>query len=825
MKCPKCHSENPDTSRFCGTCAALLSAEAQGPPSVTKTLETPIHVLTKGSSVARKYKIIEEIGHGGMGVVYKAEDTKLKRTVALKFLPSQWISDPEARERFIHEARAASALDHPNICNIHEIEETDDGRMYIAMAYYEGESLREKIKRGPLEKNETLDIAVQMAQGMAKAHQKGIVHRDIKPANVLITNDGVAKIVDFGLAKLAGQARLTREGATIGTVAYMSPEQARGEAVDQRTDIWSLGVVLYEMLSGCLPFKGDYDQTMIHSILNHKPEPITKIRKALPPGLENIIGKALEKTAADRYQSMDELLEDLKAISEGLKPIRAKASFLSGRILGLKKIYAYVGLAGLLALIALALLFLFPKRGQAFDSIAVLPLQNLSGDPQQEYFSDGMHEALITELSRIKAIKVISRTSVMGYKGTKKRIPEIAKELGVAAIVEGSTVRSGNTVRINVQLINGRSDKHLWADNFDREYRDVLALQSKAALAIAKQIQATLTPAETEALGHKRPVDPDAYDAYLKGISIIHKLNFAMGLTEDLEKSIACFNQSLAIDRNFALAYAGLAWAYDYLALVISPKEAWPKAKSAAEKALSLDDSLADAYAVLADMKTSYEWDWGGAEKEWKRTLQLNPNYALAHSFYACFLVTQGRDKEAIFHAGRALEIDPQSFAVVSFVMTVYDFTRQFDKAIALCLKTLRQYPHDPQVHIFLSLYYLQNGQLKEGIAEYQKSIESGLPPDSGYLALAFALAGEKSKAQDVLKLILKSEKSTDANLIYFPMSYAIIGMTDQAFIWLDKCYTGRNAALALFLRGSYFDNIRGDPRFATLLKKMGLEK
>ncbi len=348
-------------------------------------------------------------------------------------------------------------------------------------------------------------------------------------------------------------------------------------------------------------------------------------------------------------------------------------------------------------------------------------------------------------------------------------------------------------------------------------------MQSEAALAIAKQIQASLTPAEAKVLAKKKTVNPDAYDAYLKGISIINKLNFAIGVPEDLEKSIACFNQSIAIDQNFALAYAGLALAYDYLSAVISPKEAWQKAKSAAEKALSLDDSLADAYGVLADMKTGYEWDWGGAEKEWKHTLELNPNYALAHSYYANFLVTQGRDKEAIFHAEHALEIDPQSFQVVTFLMTVYDFTRQFDKALAFGLKTLRQYPNDPEFHIFLSMLYLRNGQLKEGIAEYQKSIKSGLPPDSGYLAVAFALAGEKSKAQDVLKLILKSEKSTEYNLIFFPMSYAIMGMTDQAFFWLDRCFAERNPNLPFFVRDFSFDNVRGNPRFHDLLRRMNL--
>ena len=315
MRCPRCHAENPDDARFCGSCSSPLSSEARPTDALTRTLETPVRGLVEGAIVADKYRIIGEIGRGGMGIVYKAEDTKLKRAVALKFRPHQWTADPEVRERFAHEAQAASALDDPNICNIHEIGETADGRMYIAMACYEGESLRERLKKRPLSTDEAIEIASQAARGMAKAHQKGIVHRDLKPANILITNDGVAKIVDFGLAKLAGQVRLTREGTTIGTIAYMSPEQARGQAVDHRTDIWSLGVVLYEMIAGRLPFKGENDASMIRSILDDEPAPLAKIRNDLPAGFEQIVHKTLAKNPADRYGRMEDLRDDLSAVA------------------------------------------------------------------------------------------------------------------------------------------------------------------------------------------------------------------------------------------------------------------------------------------------------------------------------------------------------------------------------------------------------------------------------------------------------------------------------------------------------------------------------
>jgi TolB-like protein/predicted Ser/Thr protein kinase len=526
MLCPKCLSENADTSKFCNNCGLSLGPEEQPGFSATKTLETPAQAIPKGSLIAGKYRIIEEIGRGGMGIVYKAEDTKLQRTVALKFLPHQWTADAAARERFIHEAQAASALDHPNICTIHEIEETEDGRMYIAMAFYEGESLKEMIKREPLESKEAINVAIQVAQGMTKAHQKGIVHRDIKPANILITNDGVAKIVDFGLAKLAGQVKLTREGTTIGTVAYMSPEQARGEAVDQRTDIWSLGVVLYEMLSGKLPFKGDYEQTLIHSILKTEPEPITKFRKDLPSGLAQIIAKTLAKNPAARYESMDELVEDLNAVAEGFKPLRAKTGLLGGKILGIKKIYAYAGLAIFIILIALALLFFFPKHGKVYDSIAVLPFENLSGDSDQDYFSDEFTDELITRLYAIESLRVTSFRQVKDYKNTKKSYREIGQELKVKAVLDAGMHRVGKRVRITPKLIDAETGRAIWVPSpHERDEEDILALQSEVALDIVRKIQVVLSLDEQKRLASSQKVDPRAYDAYLEAKNIVNAFN------------------------------------------------------------------------------------------------------------------------------------------------------------------------------------------------------------------------------------------------------------------------------------------------------------
>ena len=688
---------------------------------MTKTLATPVHGLAQGTTVAGKYRIVEEIGRGGMGIVYKAEDTKLQRTVALKFLPPQWTSDPEARERFIHEARAASALDHPNICTIHEIGETEDGRLFIAMGCYEGESLREKLRRGPINAEEALGVATQVALGMEKAHGRGIVHRDIKPANILITNDGVVKIVDFGLAKLAGQVRMTKEGSTVGTVAYISPEQAKGEPVDQRTDIWSLGVVLYEMVSGRLPFKGDYEQSLIHSILKTDPEPIGKIRKDLPKGLESIVLKALEKNPNARYQGMGEVLEDLKAVTEGVKPPRAKSGLFRGKVFGIRKIYAYAGLLASVSVLLISLdvgglreRVLGGTDAPRITSLAVLPLKNFSGDPGQEYFSDGMTDALIAGLAQIKAIKVISRTSVMQYKEAKKPLPQIAKELGVEGIVEGSVMRSGNRVRITAQLIDARQDRHLWASNYEREMTDVLTLQSEVVRAIAGEIRVQVTPKERERLTAARTVDPEAYEAFLMGRLFLNKATAPAA-----EKSIDYFRQAIQGDPKNAAAYVGLVEAYSMLGQMaaLPVAEVASKEREAVLKALEIDDTLAEGHVALGSVKVDIDWDWEGAEREYKRAIELSPSYANAYLWYSQLLNGLGRHEEALGQNKRARELDPLNPFIAANVLWRLYFLGRYDEAIAESQKLLEIHPNYWLNHCTRGLLYSAKEMYEDAIA------------------------------------------------------------------------------------------------------------
>ncbi|MBE3045949.1 protein kinase [Candidatus Bathyarchaeota archaeon] len=788
---------------------------------MTKTLATPVHGLVKGTTVAGKYRILEEIGRGGMGIVYKAEDIKLNRPVALKFLPHQWVSDPDARERFIHEARAASALDHPNICTIYEIGETEDGRMYIAMAFYEGESLRDKIKGGPLKQEEALGIAIQAATGMAKAHQKGIVHRDIKPANLLITTDGVVKVVDFGLAKLAGQVKLTREGTTVGTVAYMSPEQAKGEAVDQRTDIWSLGVVLYEMLSGVLPFKGDYEQTLIHSILQQEPERLAKLRKELPPGLENIVFKALSKKPADRYQSMNELLEDLQSVAEGLRPVRAASIILRGRVLGIKKVYAYPVMAGIVILTVLVGLFLFPKRTQAFDSIAVLPLENLSGDPEQDSLAESIHDELITNLAGLSSLKtVIARSTVMTYKGKNTPPQKIAQELHVKALITGALRRAGERVHVTAQLINPTTGAQVWAHGYERDVRDVVSLENEIVAAIAREVNLQLTPQEKSRLASARPVNPEAYVAYTKGKFYLNKPT-----PEEYGKGLTYMQQAIDKDPTNPLPYAALALGYCLIGHGTNPPlDAFARAKAAALKAEELGGTLAETEAALGQIKLFEEWDWAGAEKALLHAMALNPSLPEAQRMYSWYLLLIGRKDEAIAAMRRAIEVDPLNpFWSSDLAWQFWTLGRNQD-AMDAARKSLELDPNFDQALCWLGFLYSEKGMFTEAIAAHQK-LSTVSPPWKWALVRTYAQAGRTDEAMKMLAKYLAGEpKPTGAwDGWFLGEIYAALGEKDEAFRWLEAAVKERMTFIPWIRENPAFAPLRTDPRFQDLVRRMRL--
>ena len=533
-----------------------------------------------------------------MGVVYKAEDTKLKRNVALKFLPPELVHIPEIKTRFMREAQAAAALDHPNICTVHEFDEAEE-KPFISMAYVEGQSLKDKLASGPFDLEEALRIAEQVAQGLQEAHKKGIVHRDIKSANIMVTDSGQAKVMDFGLARKTEGTLLTKEGSTMGTIAYMSPEQTQGEEVDLRTDIWSFGIVLYEMLTGELPFKGEHEQAVVYSILKEKPKPVTSIKSDIPTSIEQVVSKALEKDPDKRYQKIDELIDDLKSISAGIVPEEIRTRIKKEKLRKRKRAFIYGGAATLvLAAVVLVLLF-FTGPAEAIDSIAVLPLENLTGDVEQDYFVDGITDELIGQLSQLSGLRrVISRTSVLRYKNTDKSLPEIAQELNMDALVEGTVYQVGDNVSIKLQLFDALpEERNLWTKRYDRPVTDVLVMYNEMARSIAENIQVKLTADETSRFAGAAQVNPEAYDAYLKGMFHWQRFNL-----DDLEAALKYFKSALEKDPDFALAHAGigLVWHVYAMAGFVPADEAAPKAIAAAKKAVELDDTLAEAHYVLA---------------------------------------------------------------------------------------------------------------------------------------------------------------------------------------------------------------------------------
>jgi serine/threonine protein kinase len=624
------------------------------------------------------YKILEKLGEGGMGIVYKAEDNNLKRSVALKFISPVLTRDKFANEQFIFEAQTASSLDHQNISTIYEIDQSDDGRMFISMAFYNGETLRRKISRGQIPIKEAVNIAVQTAEGLSKAHRKGIIHKDIKPANIMIDEDRTVKIIDFGLSKLLSTYKIVQPKSTMGTISYMSPEQIKGKHIDFRSDIWSLGVVIYEMLTSTRPFEGEYDQEVIYSILNEDLEPMTSKRTGIPKRLERIVFKALSKTPDQRYLKMEEMLLDLRSLVVKAPGHKYEASGLKQKI---------------------------HHDEKSIQSLAVLPLVNLSNDPEQEYFTDGMTDALITDLAKIKSLKIISRTSTMCYKKINKSIPEIAGELNVDAVVEGSVLREGKRVQITVQLIHAATDTHLWAESYERDLQDVMILQGELVRAIAKEIRVTLTQKEEKRFAWIRPVNPEPYDNYLKGIFHYYKMS-----PEHYGKALEYFHLALDKDPNFVLAYVGISgvWFTRTYWEVSPPKESIQKAKSSVYRALELDDTLEEAHCRLALIKFFFDWDWNGAEKEFRKAIQHNSNYSEAHIYYATFLQAMKRDEEATEEVKRGLELDPINYFSQSFIVGNLLHLRRYDEAIVKLREILRIEPNFPIAHRYLWICYHQ---------------------------------------------------------------------------------------------------------------------
>jgi len=761
-----------------------------------------------------------------MGVVYRAHDERLDRDVALKVLPTGTLADEAVRKRFHKEARALSKLNHPNIATVHDFD-TQDGTDFLVMEFIPGVTLSDKLAGGPLPEKEILRIGSQLAEGLSAAHEQNIIHRDLKPGNLRIMPDGRLKILDFGLAKLVHPlsesdltASVSETHAVAGTLPYMAPEQLQGAALDARTDIYAAGVVLYEMVTGRRPFEEKLSTTLTDAILHRAPAPPTSYNHRISPALEGIILKSLEKEPERRYQSARDLLADFLRLSAPsgavlrVRPRRRYARWVMGASIALVVI-----VAGLFALNVGNLRDRALGRTSAppIRSLAVLPLTNLSGDPEQEYFADGMTEALIAELTKIRELKVISRTSVMQYKGAKRKLPQIARDLEVDGVVEGSVVREGNQVRIIVQLIEGKTDRHLWADSYQREMSSVLALQSSVAQAIAAEIKITLSPEEKTRLTNTRLVNPEAYDAYLKGRQF-----WTLRTKEGLEKSVEYFQRSVQIDPEYALGYAGLADAYLILGYnrFLSPQETYPKAKVAVRKALELDNSLAEAHTTQAGIFLSYDWDWSGAEREYRRALALKPGYAFAHQFYAHFLSYVGRFDESIKEIKIARALDPLSPGINANVGFFLYLARRYGEAIQELQSALELYPELAATQAFLSFAYSAMGLHEQAIAAAEAAVRGGWPGADFELARALALAGKRQQAKLTIEKALRMRRRYISS-VDLAFAYGALGEKAQAFAILEKAYAERNSDLVRLRVAPLLDPLRNDPRFQNLLRRM----
>jgi len=754
--------------------------------------------------------------------VYKAEDTKLQRTVALKFLPLDVASDDELRQRFINEARTASALNHPNICTIYSVEDGD--QPFIAMEFVAGNELREIVGAGlkpapTLTLEKIINYATQIAEGLQAAHKKGVVHRDIKPANIMVTDDGLVKVMDFGLAKTKGQPALTKTGSTIGTIAYMSPEQARNEEVDHRSDIFSFGAVLYELCCGRQPFAGDYEAATLYSVVHEQPEALPA---AVPAELQRVVFKCLEKEAHERYQSLEDMLVDLKALHNVHEKRTVRET--GPKTAPGKRYFLYGAVVVLAILLFLAGRIFFTGGSATIDSIAVLPLENLSGETDQDVFAAGMHEALISELSKISALRTISRTSVMQYKKTIKTIPEIAEELDVDALVTGSAFRSGETVRITVQLMAARPEKHLWNQTFDRDLVDVLVLHSEVARQIASEIQIKVTQDEESQLKSAVAVNTEAYENYLLGRHYLR-----MG-GETLWQAIEYFERAIALDSTFALGYAGLALAYNDLGgdyNTIAPEDTWPKVREYVAKALALNEGLAEAYTALALVKRHYKWDWPGAEREFKKAIELNPNSLEVLLPYVLFLADARRHDDAGALYEKIIKLDPNS---KSHPIRAVFHSGRVEDAIQLTLIEIKSQPEQPYLHWRLALWYTEVGKYDDAIKHLKIQIPLMKGDEVDEVALLGNLYGRTGRRAQALEMLERLDELSRQGKYVSPALkawvYSGLNDRDEAILWLTKGYEARahRMGLDIIWVKFVFEPIADDPRFKDLLRKMNLE-
>jgi len=795
------------------------------------------------------YKILASIGAGGMGEVYRAQDAKLGRDVALKVLPAEMAHDPERLARFHREAKALAQLDHPNIVTIHSVEECN-GVHFLTMQLVEGRSLDRVIPASGLPLEQIVEIARALGDALAVAHDKGIVHRDLKPGNVMVTSEGHVKVLDFGLAKdvraaNGGDLTLTSDsqtqiGIVMGTPAYMSPEQAAGRLLDHRTDIFSLGVVLHEMATGRRPFEGTSSAELVSAILRDTPPSVTDARPDLPSDLARIIRRCLEKDPSHRVQTARDVSNEFRDLARqtSQKLAAATTSTSSSRavpaadsgiphadeVSGVKRHAIALTIAAILLVIGFAGVGIYLKGSKAgqVDSIAVLPLENRSNDPEAEYISDGITESINNSLTRLPSLRVIPHSVASHYRGKSMDMRKVGDELRVQAVLTGSIAQRGDNLTVNVELDDVRNGKQLWGERYNRKLADLLAVQNEIAREVSQLLRSQLSAEDQQKLTKGSTDNPEAYQLYLKGKYYTNKLSKA-----GFSKGIEYFNQAIALDHQYGLAYSGLAYNYinqdDWF---MPPNEAGPKTREAAQKALVIDESDGGAHLSMAIVTHWYDWNWAAAESEFKRAIELNPNNWEAHTYYSWFLAPMGRNDQSIAEAKRAQQADPLSGFANFNVGGALVFARQWDPAIEQLHRAIEVDPTFWFSHCFLGRAYEQKGKLPEAIAEFQRALE--LEEDNAEiwsgLGHAYALSGKRAEAQKVLEHL----KGVSAHSWVAPYNIAVIyaglGEKEQAFAFLDQAYKDRSYYLPTYLAtDARIDSLRSDPRFVELRKRVGL--
>lgn len=835
MQCPKCHTDNPDSVKFCGECGLQLETAGATPIVVTRTLEAPVLPLARGSLFAGRYEVIEELGQGGMGTVFRVFDTKTEEEIALKLIKPEISSDKKTIERFRSELTTARKISHRNVCRMFDLGE-EKGAHFITMEYVPGEDLKSLINRVKLDVGSSIKIAQQVCEGMSEAHRAGVVHRDLKPSNIMIDKDGNARIMDFGIARSPDTKGITKEGLMIGTPEYMSPEQAEAMDLDQRSDIYAFGVILYEMLTGKLPFDGETPLAVVMKHKEQSPEDPRGLNPHIPPGLSQLILKCLEKEKENRFQNAGEIRTELErvahslSIGKGIEAKKASPAAKKAKAFFRRKMLIVPALIVAVAIITIGVIQFLPRKGAVAEfaeesSIAVLPFEDLSPQRDQAYFCDGMTDEIITKLSSLTGIKVISRSSVMRYRNPDRDIKEIGRKLGVKTVLEGSVRKEADDIRITVELVDVADRFQIWADSYDQKFERIFDIQSNIAENIARSLRATFSSEEGERLQKKPTKDLEAYWLYLQGRYFRNQTTIV-----GFEKAIQYFEKAVEMDPDYALAYVGLANVYNMLGgyEFMRPKEVYPKARAAALKAIEIDEELAEAHTALAWNNFRFNYDWEGAEREYQRASELRPDDSALLGWDAMYLLCAGRYDEAVLVSQRAQELDPLSLPVNTMEGFALFIAGRYGRAIEKLKTILEMNPDFAWANSVLGEVYEKQGLYADSFAAFEKAIASyGESPSlfMGFLGHAYAKGGRVEEARKILGELEELSTKRYVSPYAVGIIYLGLGQDSRAFELLDQAYEERTTMMSSLRFDHRFDDYRSDPRFIALLERVGLDR